>query len=485
MFTIEEANIFLKKLEKIPFEVRPKFHFTPIRGWINDPYGLVYFNNLYHLFYQYHPFNPTNGDMARGHLTTKDFIHFKEEEIALAPDKDYDNSGCWSGSALVKDGLIYLFYTGFSKHDDGKFYQTINLAYSNDGYNFKKYEKNPIIDTKDIPACASIYDFRDPCVFIKEDKVYLIIGGKNEENKEAMLLLYVSEDFKEFKFKKVLFKDTRFGTMFECPNLLTFDDSSFIIMSPQNLMPKNDCFFNVSSSVYTKLPKDIVNENLSLEKIKEIDHGFEFYAPTVNDELKISVSWLQMWGRRYYLNEIKYSYINSLSLFKDIKKEGDILKFIPLKTYDKYFNLKNIFDAKIFTNQKISFNFGNCFRAKVKAELVEHNIFTLSLMKNEEESVRLIVSKLENRIYIDRTSLKVSLDGVDHTVSTLGLRFLDIDLTKEEITFDIFVDEYIIEIFLNDYKDSISLLSFSKGKSFEICTNLEMKVEIQESEYKE
>ena len=128
--------------------LRPKIHYTVPNGWNNDPNGMIYYDGIYHMFYQFNPAGNTWGNMHWGHATSTDMIHYKEQEVALRPDF---LGAVYSGSAIVDfDNLtglkenendpIIIFYTaaGF------RFNQCI--AYSTDkGKTFKRYDKNPII----------------------------------------------------------------------------------------------------------------------------------------------------------------------------------------------------------------------------------------------------------------------------------------------------------------------------------------------------
>ena len=112
-----------------------KYHYRPKKGWMNDPNGLVYFKGYYHAFYQHAPNHeiPWQEPMHWGHARTKDFLEWEELPIALTPDTPYDKSGCWSGTAIVKDDKLYLFYAGITAES------VIAVAVSEDGVNFEKF----------------------------------------------------------------------------------------------------------------------------------------------------------------------------------------------------------------------------------------------------------------------------------------------------------------------------------------------------------
>lgn len=123
---------------------RPLYHFKPKSDWMNDPNGLVYFQGYYHVFYQHSPeAEVPHHPMHWGHARTKDFIEWEELPLALCPDTAYDDQGCWSGTAIVKDGVLYLFYASLGGSEKK---QNVSVAFSADGVHFEKYESNPVIE---------------------------------------------------------------------------------------------------------------------------------------------------------------------------------------------------------------------------------------------------------------------------------------------------------------------------------------------------
>lgn len=156
--TVVYLGRFYKNDEKRDY--RPKIHFSPEEGWMNDPNGMVYVDGVYHFFYQKYPYDTSWGPMHWGHATSRDLIHWEHQPIALYPD---ELGFIFSGSAVYdtqnsseygtnENPPIIAIYT--SHHKDGLEQQSI--AYSNDkGRHFEKSYLNPVIKTREFPISVT------------------------------------------------------------------------------------------------------------------------------------------------------------------------------------------------------------------------------------------------------------------------------------------------------------------------------------------
>jgi beta-fructofuranosidase len=203
------------------YSSRLEFHYRPKKGWINDPNGLVYFKGYYHVFYQHAPNHeiPWQEPMHWGHARTKDFLEWEELPIALTPDAPYDKSGCWSGTAIVKDGKMYLFYAGITA------VSTIAVAVSEDGVNFEKYGNNPVISTYPPEGGP---DFRDPAVCRIGGAYYCVVASGHPQTKKARLLLYRSENLFDWEYRSVLceWDEAKYA---ECPSIVPLDNGKCLL----------------------------------------------------------------------------------------------------------------------------------------------------------------------------------------------------------------------------------------------------------------
>lgn len=203
-----EQSDSLKEAEQLYREpLRGQFHFSPKRGWNNDPNGCVFFNGEYHLFFQHNPYGWGWGNMHWGHAVSKDLVHWEELGDKLLPD---EMGPMFSGSAVVdwkntsgfgKDGKppLVLFYTAAGN-------PTVQgLAYSTDGRSFTKFSGNPIL--KQITPGN-----RDPKVFWHEPSKRWIMVLYVELAGVHTIQFFTSPNLKEWTFA------SKTAGFFECPD---------------------------------------------------------------------------------------------------------------------------------------------------------------------------------------------------------------------------------------------------------------------------
>ena len=81
-----KSSIVEKEMVNKREQHRPVYHFTPPSKWMNDPNGMVFYEDEYHLFYQYYPDSTVWGPMHWGHAVGTDLVHWEHLPIALYPD---------------------------------------------------------------------------------------------------------------------------------------------------------------------------------------------------------------------------------------------------------------------------------------------------------------------------------------------------------------------------------------------------------------
>jgi levanase/fructan beta-fructosidase len=189
----------------------PIIHFAPTTGWMNDPNGLIYHNNKYHLYFQYNPFDTKWENMCWGHAVSTDMLHWVQEETVLYPDQDGPIfSGCGivnerENLGLPKDAYLYLYTCagGNSNWSKGKLCSQ-RVAYSIDGGNtLHRLEKGIVDHISDVN--------RDPKVYWHEKTKAYNMALYLTKNEYAILR---SADLETWNITQILTLDQAW----ECPD---------------------------------------------------------------------------------------------------------------------------------------------------------------------------------------------------------------------------------------------------------------------------
>lgn len=424
------------------------YHIMAPSGWINDPNGFCYFKGYYHIFYQYHPYSAKWGPMHWGHARSKDLVHWENLPPALVPGDREDKDGCFSGSAIIKDEMMYLFYTGHHYYGDGGpeyFWQNQNLAYSHDGLHFQKYEGNPII--KAAPK-DNTHHFRDPKVWQHEHAYYMILGSQNQQEL-GRAILYRSKDLKEWEYIGSM-SDAKSieeeGFMWECPDFFNLEGKDILLFSPQGIKASPKEHRNLYNLGYFVGKLDYSTGKYERGEFKELDKGFDFYATQTMetpDGRRIVFAWMAMWESN--MPEQEDGWAGALTIPRELTLKGDHLYMNPVKELvalrqgagDHHQQLVvksrqvSPYDASLEVLLKISMYQQNLdFKLSLKDERGK-NVVTLCysheenefiLRRNDRDDARFgniqLVDKIDLQLFIDTSSLEIFINEGETVFST-------------------------------------------------------------------
>ena len=313
---------------------RQKYHIQGIVGLINDPNGFSQFNGEYHMFYQWNPLSTEHKNKTWAHSKSYDLLHWERCETALRPDTWYSKNGVYSGSGIVIDGKLYLFYTGNVKDAEGNRESYQCIAVSEDGEHFDRWEPS-IVNQPD----GYTRHIRDPKIWEKDGKYYAVLGIQSEKL-EGKVVLYSSENIKDWKFEGEIaganhgkLKD--FGFMWECPDYFEVDGKEIFMFSPQGITRMYPYYENVYQIGYSVVEDGIENVD-KLDNFTLLDYGHDFYAAQTfldEDDNRVLIGWMYVPDSSYTNPTVKFGYQNCLTVprvvnFKDGKVRQTLHKSV-------------------------------------------------------------------------------------------------------------------------------------------------------------
>ncbi|RYP04633.1 hypothetical protein DL764_004324 [Monosporascus ibericus] len=305
---------------------RPQYHFSPVRNWMNDPNGLIYYNETYHLFYQYNPGGSTWGAMSWGHAISSDLIHWEHQPVALLargyPDDitemyfsgtavaDVNNTSGFGANGQIPLVAMYTsYYPQAQTLPSGKSVlanqQSQSIAYSLDeGITWTTYDAaNPVILNPPAKYADQILEFRDPGVFWHNPSgKWVAVVSLAKLHK---LLIYTSANLKEWDQVSEFGPANAVGGVWECPSLfpLPLDgDGDLKWIAQIGLNPGGPPGTPGSGTQYIVGHFDGTSFTPDPESVQQtnwVDWGPDFYAalsfnglPVTN---RVDIAWMSNW----------------------------------------------------------------------------------------------------------------------------------------------------------------------------------------------
>ena len=477
----EEKSILEKKeiVEKDFW--RQKYHIQGIVGLINDPNGFSQFNGKYHMFYQWNPLGTNHKNKTWAHSVSSDLLNWERLETALRPDTWYSKDGVYSGSAIVDDDKLYLFYTGNVKDLEGNRESYQCLAVSSDGENFERWEPS-IVNQPD----GYTRHIRDPKIWKKDGKFYAVIGIQSEDL-EGKAVLYSSENIKDWKFEGEIAganhgKIKDFGFMWECPDYFQLKDEKtgeikgLLVFSPQGLEPEGDLYNNKYQTGYLFGKLDYEKPEFEiLSDFVEIDRGHDFYAPQSMEDDKgrrLIVGWMGIPEEEDFPT-VKNEWLHCLTLPRELKVIDGKLYQVPIKEMESIRGEKIEFSGKVTGEVKV----GTGVTYELKAKFSDFNSdFGLKLRTGKSSETVLKFDYNDKKFVLNRTKG----EQPDKRLRKVYLG----DISELELT--VFVDNSSVEVFINGGAEVFSSRIFPEkdADGISVFADKDVNVEIEKWEWK-
>jgi len=427
---------------------RPQFHFSPEKGWMGDPSGLIYYQGKYQMFWW-------------GKATSTDLVYYKQESPKVMTGDD-GSIEYFTGSMAVdknnttgfgKDAMVaaYTVYNKASKN------QAQGISYSTDGLVFNYYKGNPVLD-------IGSTEFRDPTIFwyAPTSKWIMVVSKALEKT----IKFYTSDDMKTWTWLSDFGPAGAQEKAWECPDL-------FQIAVDGN--PNNKKWVLLVSIDWAREQYFVGNfdgKSFALDKSNSteplyVDFGLDFYASrTFRDydntlRTTTSIGWIATWD---YATIVPTSWGKgfwSIPRDLELKTYPDGIRLLqkPIANLQKLRTSPVSFVSKLAKGTSKLAKFApqeNIYEIDATFATKTPNVFGFNLCVGEGRKVLFSYDTRSELLNIDRTNCSnVPIEKFARKTSA------KVTPINGKLRMHFYVDKSSIELFTNEGKKVFTLLTYA------------------------
>lgn len=465
---------------------KTQYHGGPYQHWMNEPHAPLYYNGMYHLFFQSNMVGTYWRNISWGHLVSEDMVNWTPVKEAINPTEDsVVPDGVWSGGATTDvNGVPVLFFTAGndSYEKDGLISnQNIGAAYPADlsDPNLTDWVICDELAVIQEEGQGRAGEFRDPHIWKEGDIWCMLVCSGSSETDGGTALLYETDTLEvlddgtidmDWKYMGAVYEmenqSATFGTSWELPIILPVTNEAgtitkyvFMISPAPAGVADNKIYyfigdFDVGTGKFT--PDEAFDNNPSL-----LDYGSNVFTgpSTFVDPVSGKICMFSiMQDQRTGAEEGAAGWAHCVGLTRNIwlNDEGTDLKVAPIDELSDQEG-ETLVEAADLTleqaNEMLSEASGDLLHIKVTFDAQNAEKFGINVKSDGDRQMTTFTYDSANKLILGDTTDKGSAASTGHVSGALAL-------SNGTLTMDIYVDRSLVEAFFNEDK-SISMRSYS------------------------
>ncbi len=482
---------------------KTQYHGGPYQHWMNEPHAPMYYNGMYHLFFQSNSIGTYWRNICWGHLVSEDTVHWRQIPDAIVPtENSVVPDGVWSGGAAMdKNGVPVLFFTAGndSFRSEGLISnQNIGAAYPAD-LNDPELTDWIICDELAVvqqPGQGRAGEFRDPHIW-KEDGVWYMLVCSGTEEGGGTALLYVSDRLEvlpdgtvdmDWQYRGPVYEmedqSVVYGTSWELPILLPLENEggtvrryAFLISPAPAGIADNKVYYFLGD-FDKETGRFTPDADFSLPKL--LDFGGNVFTgpsalidPVTGRVCVFSI----MQDQRPGPEQAAAGWAHAAGLTRNIflNDEGTGVCIVPdPRVYD-------LLDEELLSLEDVTVDEANEALSAVKGDLLYIRA-VLSPQDGQNFGLTCKASGRRNHTTFTYYTERGTMDGFTSNRAKDAKASVvegEVPLKDGELTMEIFIDRSLVEGFFNSDK-AISIRSYADPSAQEIRLFAEGSLEVRE-----